>query len=195
MEKTVAILLAAGASRRMGRPKQLLDWRGQPLVRHVGRQILGCPEVESLIVVTGAHAEAVTEALDGLSLLTVPNRDYASGLSASLHRGLDKAAALSAIRALVCLADQPSVTTEHLSALLQLRNGHEIVATAYPSGRLGVPACFPRSSWPFIRKEGGDAGAKFILQSGAYPVHSLKPDFPLFDIDTPEDYARHAGDR
>ena len=113
-----AILLAAGSSTRMGRPKQLLRWRGRPLVRHVAEVALAS-RAAGLVVVLGAAAEEVGAALAGLggALTTVVCAGYAAGQAASLRCGLTALPA-DATAAVVLLVDQPLVTPTLVDQLI-----------------------------------------------------------------------------
>src|SRR5919206_4305453 len=107
--RIVALILAAGASRRMGRPKQLLDWGGQPLVRTVAQQALDA-SIDHVVAVVGKAGAEVAAAFDGLPVEVVENPNYASGQSSSLRIGI--AALGSDVAAvIVLLSDQPFVTT------------------------------------------------------------------------------------
>ena len=102
------ILLAAGTSSRMGQAKQLLDWRGQPLVRHVAQQALAS-SLDGLFIVVGHEAAAVRAALDSLPIQFVENAAYTEGQASSLRAGL-AALPAEADAAVVLLCDQPLVT-------------------------------------------------------------------------------------
>ncbi|MCU0493870.1 MAG: nucleotidyltransferase family protein, partial [Chloroflexaceae bacterium] len=123
------LLLAAGTSSRMGQPKQLLDWRGQPLVRHVALQALHS-QLDGLVVVVGAQAGAVRQAVGVGSdapaagaarpmkpLLFAENEAFATGQASSLRVGL-AALPASVDAVLVLLVDQPLVTTALLNHMV-----------------------------------------------------------------------------
>src|SRR5688572_9052814 len=113
----VAVLLAAGASTRLGQPKQLLTRRGEPLVRIVARLLAGTTP-RQLLVVLGAHAREISAAIGDVPHRTVVNADFADGLASSLHCA---AAALRDMHAAVLVAacDQPALDAAHLAALLR----------------------------------------------------------------------------
>src|SRR6185295_6254756 len=115
-DKIAALILAAGSASRMGRPKQLLDWGGRPLVRVVAEQALAAPLGQLFVVVGAAHG-AVTAALDGLPLRIVANPDYALGQSTSLRIGI-AALGPEITAALVMLGDQPFVTPAILERII-----------------------------------------------------------------------------
>jgi molybdenum cofactor cytidylyltransferase len=177
----VAVLLAAGGSIRMGTPKQLLRRDGEPLVRHVARLLLATQPRE-LVVVLGAHREAVAQALDGLAHRCVVNDAWASGLASSLRVA---AAQVVADRILIAVCDQPALDGTHLERLLSART--PCAATDY-AGRGGVPAVVDRWLWGQVDALKGDRGLTRLLNEH----HDLTCfDFPEldFDLDTPADLA------
>ena len=108
-----ALVLAAGGSRRFGRPKQLLPWRGEPLIRHAARAALGSG-ADEVVVVLGADADAVRAALADLPIHVALNPGWESGLASSLAAGLEEA---SGDAVLVVLGDQPVADAKVLAAL------------------------------------------------------------------------------
>jgi len=188
-----AVLLAAGASRRFGRPKQLAELGGEPLVRRAARAALaaGCDPV---VVVLGAQAGAVAGALAGLPLTQLRNEAWEEGMAGSLRAGLAAAdeAAPAARGALLLVADQPAVDAALLGRLLaRFEEGGAArpVACAY-GGSHGVPAILPRSLFPELAALRGDRGAKAVL--AAHRAELLEVPFPdgELDVDTEEDLAR-----
>jgi CTP:molybdopterin cytidylyltransferase MocA len=122
-----AVLLAAGASQRLARPKQLLVWQGETLVRRAARSALEAG-VDELIVVVGAERDAVVAALAGLDLRVVTNERWHEGMGTSIAAGVGAA---SGDAVLLLLADQPGVDATLLAALIAgLRAGHTRVACA-----------------------------------------------------------------
>jgi molybdenum cofactor cytidylyltransferase len=189
------ILLAAGGSSRLGRPKQLLDYRGRPLLRHAAETALAS-RCRPVVVVLGAEVEACTAALEGLSLRLVINTDWPNGLSTSLRAGLaaleNETPALSAV--ILCVADQPLLTPLLLDSLIEhhLRTDATRVAAEY-AGKPGVPALFARSLFPQLKSLRGDEGARHLLRD--QPDSVARVPFPegSLDIDTAGDYENLAG--
>jgi len=187
------LILAAGKSARMGRPKQLLLWKGQPLLRHVAEVALSVPQA-AVHVVLGANQELVAESLHDLPLKLCLNDCWQEGMGSSVRAGLravlDEKAAASAVLILLC--DQPLITTELLQELIRRHHeGADIVAASY-RGTLGVPALFGASLFPELLALQGDQGAKKIIlrhqeQTAAVPF----PEAGL-DLDTFEDYEQAA---
>ena len=175
----------------MGAPKQLLDYQGQPLVRHAAEVALaaGCGPV---IVVLGSRADEIRPALDGLAVETIINQRWREGMGTSIQAGL---AALGprVEAAILTLGDQPLVTSEFLRKLREndAASEHPIVAAWY-SGTVGVPALFARAAFPQLLALGPNQGCKgVILKNQARATFVDCPEAAL-DIDTPDDYQRIA---
>lgn len=183
-----AIVLAAGGSRRLGRPKQLIDLAGEPLVRHCARCALAA--AHDVIVVVGAQAEAVRAALGGLPVRVVFNARWEEGMSTSIRAAVD-ALPEDAQGVLITLADQPFVPVEHLQALVSTWRARPrgTVATAHDDGH-GVPAVFPRSRFDDLRALRGDAGARRVLRASAAGVIGIACPQAAIDIDTEADLER-----
>ncbi len=186
------VVLAAGASRRMGQAKQLLPVGGVPLVRAVVERLLPA-DLQPLVVVLGAAAPEVAKALAGLPVETVVNADWAEGMGSSLRVGV--AAALERdsrlTELIVVLADQPGVTAEHLGRLRAMRRetGCAVVATA--NGEVQMPPVLFAVEWfPRLLTLGGDAGARGLLRAAGDDLAvAVVPAGPWPDLDTPEEYA------
>ncbi|MFL5806135.1 MAG: NTP transferase domain-containing protein [Roseiflexaceae bacterium] len=190
-EQIAAIILAAGSATRMGRPKQLLDWGGRPLVRVVAEQALAA-SLGQVLVVVGAARDAVTAALEGLPLRIVANPDYAIGQSTSLRAGV-AALGPDVAAALVMLGDQPFVTPAILGRITAewRSSGASIVAPVY-AGQRGNPVLFARAVFPELLTIAGDQGARGVLAADPARIRLVAFDDgrPLADIDTPDDYER-----
>jgi molybdenum cofactor cytidylyltransferase len=188
--RVVAVVLAAGGSRRLGEPKQLLRLAGQPLVRRAALAALGS-RAEHVVVVTGARAERVEEALAGLAVECVRCPDWERGLAASLRVGVSAALARDpSASVLLLLADQPAVTPGLLDALAQGHAaGAEIAACEY-GGELGVPALFAARFARELLALEGDRGARALLRREGARVARVPFAEGELDVDTPEDWAR-----
>ncbi len=175
--KVAALLLAAGAGRRMrlaeaeranapATPnKLLLEYCGVPMVCHVAKtaQTSRC---DALYVVVGSANEELRQALSGQCERIVENADWASGLASSIRAGVTAIASeRPAFDALVVLlADQPRVTSAHINALLDAF-GHatEPLVASHYAGIDGVPALFPRRCFDALSQLTGDEGARSLL--------------------------------
>ncbi|SDS19576.1 nucleotidyltransferase family protein [Opitutus sp. GAS368] len=189
------LLLAAGASKRMGRPKQLLPVGGRPLLRHVAENLLATP-VSPVSVVLGANAAEIAPCLDGLPLRVVVNAGWARGMGSSLRTGLqallDAAPATTSV--IVALADQPDCPADHLGRLIATRRqtGRTIVASL-AGGVLCPPVLFTAEWFPRLLALEGEAGARNLLQEQRAAVATV-PLPVATDLDTPDDYARFLRD-
>jgi molybdenum cofactor cytidylyltransferase len=186
---TAAVVLAAGESSRIGRPKQLLEFRGKTLVHRAVNAALEA-SCSPVIVVTGdAHAE-VKNALGATRAILVQNSHWRQGVGTSvrvaIRHVIDNAPDVDTTLLLVC--DQPFVDRHVLRELVGLhsKTGKPIVVSRY-AHTLGVPALFHQSIFPELLRLSGDAGAKSIILSNRERVAELP--FPLgkVDIDRLED--------
>lgn len=190
---SAVILLAAGNSTRMGSAKQLLDFRGKPMLRHAAESALasGCDPV---IVVLGAREREFRAALEGLAVEIVVNERWPEGMGTSIQAGLRALENRDIGGAILALADQPFVTPGFLSGLVarHREEGRPIVAAQY-SGTAGVPAFFAREAFPLLMALKPDQGCKGVILG--HPADALLVDCPeaAMDIDTPDDYARASG--
>jgi molybdenum cofactor cytidylyltransferase len=188
------VLLAAGMSSRMGRPKQLLEWGGRPLVRHVAEAALAS-RLAGVVVVLGAEAEAARGALEGLGgpVQTVEIADYASGQAASLRSGLSSLPA-SASAAVVLLVDMPLVGPALIDRLIAEYEAHPEAVAVVPryGGRRGNPTLLAAALFEELRGLEGDTGARSVLERHGERVRWLDVDDAavVTDADTPEAYAQ-----
>ena len=188
--RIAAIILAAGESKRFGAPKQLHAWQGRPLLRHVICQAMAAP-VSEIVVVLGAYAAQVAPITHGLPVTLAVNRTWAAGMSGSVKIGL-RALRDEVDGALFLLADQPRVTPELLTRLIQAHAafGSPIVAPR-ARGRQGNPVFFARSIFPELMRITGDQGGRAVIARRSRDVFWLDvAERILFDIDTPGDLAR-----
>lgn len=193
MGRLVAVVLAAGGSRRFGRSKQLLEWRGESLVRSAARAALGSGADETLVVL-GPHAAQVEASLDGLAVRVIGNPGWEEGLGSSIRAGVSAALQGDEELAglLLCLADQPLVGAAVLAELTRAwKAGHATVATGYPDGA-GVPALFSRAAdLEVLAGLRGDRGARDLLRGvEGTDIHVIPCAAALVDIDVEDDWRR-----
>jgi CTP:molybdopterin cytidylyltransferase MocA len=188
-----AILLAAGASRRLGRPKQLLVFEGETLL---DRAVRLAAEAGSspVIAVLGAHFLEIPAAIPQHDSIRVINDKWEQGIATSIQAGLHALSAIApkAPGVLLMTCDQPRLTAMHLRRLIKAFKAgdcHGIAASAY-AGSLGVPAVFTCEVFSWLHKLKGDEGARKVLLRPPCPL--VKIDFPggEVDIDEPADLAQ-----
>ncbi len=190
IESVAGIVLAAGGSTRLGRPKALLDWRGQPFVRAVASKALEAG-LRPVIVVTGSGAADVEAALQDLPVKLVRNVDWQLGQASSIGTGV-QAIPASDGAAIFLLADQPQVTTDVLTALVDLHSTgmQPIVAPLVMMERRANPVLFDRVTFPDLLALTGDVGGRAIFDKHRVEYLPWHDDRLLLDVDTEADYRR-----
>ncbi len=190
--RVASIVLGAGGSTRMGRPKQTLDWCNGTLIQSVVQTALDT-SCRPVVVVLGAALDEARCALTGLGVTIAENHQWRTGIGSSLQLGLRVAIALDPQldAVVVMLADQPFVDTTAIAAMAECfaRGSVDIVAAGYGGSR-GAPAMFGRATFPDLIKLGPNQGAKQLIESGMYRVAVVEVADAAIDIDTPSDYAQ-----
>lgn len=183
------LLLAAGGSRRYGRPKLLARIGGESLLRRSARVVLGC-RAAGYTIVLGAGAVRLKRELRGLPLEVVVNRRWRQGLSSSLRAGIATIPP-QARGALVLLADQIAIGPADLALLVAAwRREPRALVAACADGVLGPPAILPRAAFPAVRRLRGDVGARTLFADPARKVIGIGMASAAYDIDTPADLVR-----
>ena len=189
MNRHGADVLAAGASKRLGHAKQLVEIDGEPLLRRVARAVLATIPRDA-VAVLGHDADRIGAALEGLAIRQLRIDDANEGMSASLRAGI---AVLDAecTGALVVLTDQPALGIAHLEAICAAWRAApaRAIASAY-ADVLGVPALLPRSWFGDIAALRGDTGARALLRARRREVVAIAAPDLARDIDTPDDVTR-----
>jgi molybdenum cofactor cytidylyltransferase len=188
---TALIILAAGESSRLGKPKQNLVFEGQTLLQRAveSGKGSGC---ETIIVVLGANSDKITP-VPGTT--TLYNADWKEGMASSIRAAIAEINNDASIdKAIIMLCDQPFVNAALLNTLInkQIETSKPIVACAY-GGTTGVPVLFARSLFGELLKLQGREGAKKILKDHANDVVTIVFEKGGIDIDTPEDYEKLCG--
>ncbi|MEP7109657.1 MAG: nucleotidyltransferase family protein [Ferruginibacter sp.] len=188
------VLLAAGESARLGKPKQLLLYKGKCLLHH-GVQVAIDTGTNPVIAVLGANADLVKEEIEvDKEVHIVVNKDWKEGMASSIRCGLEKlqeiAPGADAVIFMVC--DQPFVTAKLLEDLVSKyqETGKPVIASKYENNSLGTPALFDKTIFAALMALKGDAGAKRIIKENPDWVNVVN--FPLgnIDIDTDKDYEK-----
>jgi molybdenum cofactor cytidylyltransferase len=186
-----AVILAAGASTRMGTPKQLLSLDGRPLVVRAVEAALAS-QAWPVVVVLGAHAEKIRPVLARLPVLLADSPAWAEGMAASIRAGMTTLRQFSRALdgALVALCDQPAFSAAVIAQLVaaQRTTGRSIVAAHY-SGRQGAPALFLREHFETLAHLTGEEGARALLNGDPSRVASVDLPALAVDLDTPADFA------
>jgi molybdenum cofactor cytidylyltransferase len=187
MPDVCAVILAAGASRRLGEPKQLVEIEGELLLKRTVRLAheAGC---RPLVVVLGFEAERMRAEIDPkLVSIIVTNSEWPSGMGSSLRCGVEAAMRAGSENVLLLVCDQLALRVEVLQRLMERHRGGAtpITASRYGGGP-GVPAIFASSMFSELLKVTGDRGARKILEEQAQRVNLV--DFPQgeLDLDTRE---------
>jgi molybdenum cofactor cytidylyltransferase len=181
------VILAAGSSQRLGRPKQLLMWRGRPLLQHV-IEAAAASNLTELVVVLGHEADRISDALSlpgGARL--AHNPDYRNGQASSLRVGLTALSGDSQAAAIL-LSDNPFVTAAVIDRVLEEfdRSAAPVVRPTF-GGVPGHPVVVARSEWERWKKLTGDEGGRALLREAH--VRELPLDGVAFtDVDTWDDY-------
>lgn len=175
-------VLAAGGSRRLGHPKQLVLHRGQPLVRLAAlcawqSRAAGCA------LVVGAAAEPVRAALGALPFEILPNGQWTEGVAASLRVAANWAHDAGYDALLVALCDQPRLTPAHLNRLIAEHERTSLAVASRYAGKNAVPALFPKAHFKALGELRGDFGARALL-NGSCPVVSVPWADGELDVDT-----------
>ena len=181
-----AILLAAGASRRLGQAKQLLKIDGQTLVARQASLLLRL-QPACVTVVTGAFSEEVRKALSGLPVEIAHNKDWPQGMGRSIATGI--AAMPERVRgALLILCDQWQLEYDDLQSLVKCwnDNSHSAVSAQWGDSS-GPPVIFPRADFSSLLRLKGERGARRVLKRSTGGVVYVSVENAAFDIDTPAD--------
>ncbi|MFT4668915.1 MAG: molybdenum cofactor cytidylyltransferase [Flavobacteriaceae bacterium] len=189
----VIIIPAAGASRRIGSPKQLLKWGDSTLISHAidTAEELGQKEI---VLVLGAYYDKIKAEIDNRSIQTLKNEDWENGLGSSIAAGVEYLVkSLDTCDAvLILLPDQPLIVPFYLKTMIdKFKVGeNQIIATKYGSGKYGVPALFDKKYFEKLRGLTDDRGAQELIKQSAKFVTTVDINPLISDIDTEEDYKK-----
>ena len=174
----------------MGEPKQLLPWEGATLIEHCVKQATSvCAEA---FVVLGAAFDLISERLANYSINILNNTHWQAGQGSSISFGMKEILKRNSFDGvLIMLADQPQVDSNYLSELVKKfsKYPNKIIATSYVQS-IGVPAIFAEQHFDSLLSLSGDRGAKRIIMENVSSMISIKPEVPISDIDSIEDYLK-----
>lgn len=192
MKRVAAIIVAAGSSSRLGQPKQLLIFDGEPLLQRAVR-VAGEAGASPVLVVLGAHRQLIESSIDFQAAKIIVNDRWEEGIASSIRVGIETVEdeASETLGVLLMTSDQPRVTTEHLHRMIEAFSQlpGTAVASVY-SGTRGVPAIFPPAAFDGLRALQGDKGARGLLANPPWPVTEIALPGGEIDIDRPEDLAQ-----
>lgn len=191
-----ALILAAGASRRLGRPKQLLIYQGKTLLQHIVAKALQLGG-DSTLVVLGHAAQEAKMSLAGFSerpLHVIVNEEWEEGMASSIRAGMAalQKANPACLGVLLLVCDQPALGLAHLNRLLTsaIEQPGKIAASRYSGGGVGVPAYFPAKFFRELALLQGDQGARALLRRHAHDVVAEELGAAEMDVDTLEDWQK-----
>ncbi len=184
------IILAAGASTRMGTPKQLLPYRERSFIRYITESAIASV-CQPIAVVLGANVERIKPEISQLPIQIVENQQWAEGMSTSIRVGLEGLLAMNPNLEAVAIAlcDQPFVSSQTLDRIVEAYHftGKPIIASEY-AGTLGVPVLFSHTLFSEIMALKSTEGAKQLIKRHIHEVFSIPFPEGSIDIDTPNDY-------
>tara|TARA_R110002049_G_scaffold248695_4_gene423171 strand:+ start:9471 stop:10076 length:606 start_codon:yes stop_codon:yes gene_type:complete len=191
--KIAVVVLAAGSSKRMETPKQLLKWGNGTLITHTIQTALKL-NTDSVYVVLGANFQLIKKTINHFSITILNNENWEQGLGTSIacaskHIQKQKPK-IDAV--LFILADQPFITSDYLNELVSSFSPHknQIIASSYQNRKYGVPALFDAFYFEQLSKLKDDFGARNILKENESFMKALKPPVKNVDLDFKEDYDR-----
>jgi nicotine blue oxidoreductase len=188
--KITALILAAGAGTRIGRPKALLDWKGRSLLEHAART-LARPGIAEVLAVVGADARRVRACAEAAGVPAVENTAWPEGMLSSVRCGLAQAEAAGADAVLVQPVDHPLVTADTVDRVVEALQAGARVAVPSFEGRRGHPTGFARPTWPALRAVSPARGARGVLEDHPDWIVYVAGDRGCREgVNTREDYER-----
>lgn len=192
METYGAIILAAGASTRLGQPKQLLLYNGQSLLRHAVNTALQAM-LSNTFVVFGANIDLLKKEVADLLIHIVENTRWKDGMATSIHAGLSAMMRIkpSIENVIILVCDQPFVSATLLSEMIAThkQTSKHIIASAYDN-TLGTPVLFNKKYFAQLLQLQGAEGARKLIKKYADDVSTVLFEKGHIDIDTNEDYEK-----
>ena len=190
--KIGGLILAAGGSSRLGRPKQLVHFQGKTLIRNAAETLVDS-SCDSIVVVLGAEIDGSTSEIADLPINICINHNWQTGMSSSIKAGLKELVKLegnlSAV--VVTLCDQPHITTENIDQLVtEFQQANPRIVAAQYGETVGVPALFSKELFNDLLKLKGDKGARQLIRDNLPFVERIEIEKAAIDIDLPDDAAR-----
>jgi molybdenum cofactor cytidylyltransferase len=190
MNDTGIVILAAGSSTRLGRPKQLLQFQNKSLAEHIIDEAVKA-KLYPIVVVTGANAETISLPLKNKPVVIVHNDNWESGMGSGIKAGLLRAAVLNEKlqSIIIAVCDQPFVSASLFEKLMErkLETGKGMIACAY-ANTMGTPVLFGKMYFGHLKALEESEGAKGLLKNYKDDVATVYFPQGSIDIDTEEDY-------
>lgn len=186
--KTGILVLSGGKSSRLGKPKQLLEINGMPLIRHIV-QVAEESDLGPVLIVTGAHQEQISPILNDQIL--IENKDWEEGMASSIRAGVQyvKENHSDMDGLFILVTDQPYLHKTILQALYKEQQKENVLAVASRyNNQYGTPVLFHKDLWTALLSLTGDVGARKILRTIEDQISSVPFEEGIFDLDTMEDY-------
>lgn len=181
--------MAAGESSRLGKPKQLLTWREEPLIRHVVRLVIESG-LQPVIAVTGYQHYQIEKSLSGLKVLCVFNPDWKIGQSTSIRTGLSMVNK-DVEACLFFMSDQPQIPVDLVKKIVKkYRRTHFPIIAPSVSGKRGNPVLFDRVTFHELIDLHGDEGGRKLFDHFSIEYEQWKDESILLDVDTIVDYQK-----
>jgi CTP:molybdopterin cytidylyltransferase MocA len=186
------LILAAGAGRRFGAPKQLAMLDGRPLLEHALLAMAGATRVDQVVVVLGSHADEILAKVELHGALAVACADWEEGQAASLRVGVAALAKLVDV-IVVTLGDQPAIDPRAIDRVVAARNDSTVALRASYRGRPGHPVLLERPLFEPAAKQRGDQGARSLLSRFVVTLVECDGLGSDADVDTVEQLRLSAG--
>ncbi|QRN83945.1 putative selenium-dependent hydroxylase accessory protein YqeC [Chloroflexota bacterium] len=187
--KVAGVILAAGGSKRLGRPKQLLGWQGQPFIAKVAQNALDAG-LTPLVVITGAESDAVRASLTELPVTIVHNPDWQKGQSTSLKKGV-QALPEDCQAAVFLMSDQPQVSPTLIRSVVEAYYANLLpIAAPRISGRRANPVLFAREAFDALEAIQGDQGGRAVFSQFEVAWLEWSDERDALDVDDEEGYER-----
>lgn len=187
--ETGILILAAGNSSRLGEPKQLLNFKGKSLLRHVAEESL--KTTGSVVVVTGSNHSEISQEIENLKVKIIENVNWNEGMGSSIQIGFNELLNLFPTNenCIISVCDQPFIDAEVFSDLIQMQKDSQkgIVASKY-ADTVGTPVLFTKKYFEDLSNLSGQEGAKKLVQKFKDDTAQINFEKGAIDIDTQNDY-------
>ena len=186
------VILAAGASRRLGEPKQLLNYQSTSLLQKVV-DLADDLKVQSKLLILGAHSDEIRKEINTRSFQVLTNAGWEEGIASTIRAGLSKIIEdqPNIQSVMFLLSDQPHLTGDHLGKLIaKHHDDHPCITGSLYANQIGVPVIFSYHYFEELLSLKGDQGAKKIVIQHPESIQSILFKHGEIDIDTREDYEK-----